>query len=259
MSNSIFSLALLGLLLAQFSLAKDAAPAQAKPLFQCTKNGKATAQKTKSACLKAKGSWGARVKEPIAPPPVETKTEAPKEEAAVVVPPAPAVAKVDSIVTPPRWSAKGTSTATFTAAGPAGLKIAGETTALKVKDDGKDILVTVALKEIDTGVGLRNRHMCEDLGCDTFPDITLAIPSEKLKAFENGKTFETTTPGVIGLHGRTKEVPVQMKVSCQLGACAVSGSAAINLDDYGVKIRSYLGITVKPNIGIGAKLTLTAR
>jgi hypothetical protein len=49
----------------------------------------------------------------------------------------------------------------FTAVGPAGLKIVGSTTQISVKEDGSNVLVSVPLATVDTGIGLRNKHMKE--------------------------------------------------------------------------------------------------
>jgi YceI-like domain len=140
--------------------------------------------------------------------------------------------------------------------GDAKAKIVGEASALNVKDDGKTISLTVPLKDIDTGMSLRNGHMREDLEADKFPDIVLTVPVDSLKGFEDGKSFDGESKGTIALHGKTKEVPFKFKVACKAAVCSVDGSADINLADYGVKVRSYLGVTVKPEVAIGAQFKL---
>jgi polyisoprenoid-binding protein YceI len=154
------------------------------------------------------------------------------------------------------WGKEGDAKASFKATGPAGLKIVGEASALNVKDDGKTISLTVPLKDIDTGMSLRNGHMREDLEANKFPDIVLTVPADSLKGFEDGKSFDGESKGTIALHGKTKEVPFKYKVACKAAVCTVDGSADINLADYGVKVRSYLGITVKPEVAIGAQFKL---
>jgi polyisoprenoid-binding protein YceI len=154
------------------------------------------------------------------------------------------------------WGKDGESKITFLASGPAGLKINGEGTKLDVKDDGKKIELTVALKDVDTGMGLRNKHMGEDLEADKFPNVSLSVPTEALKGFEDGKKFSGTAKGTIALHGKTKEVPFKYDVECKAGVCNVNGSADLNLKDYEIKIRSYMGITVKPEVSIGASFKL---
>ncbi|MEW5743131.1 MAG: YceI family protein [Myxococcota bacterium] len=151
------------------------------------------------------------------------------------------------------WSKTGNAEATFKATGPAGFKIVGKTSAVDVADDGTSLTVTVKLKEIDTDNSLRNGHMQEDLEAEKFPLITLKVPLASLKVPDDGKSVEAESKGVFGLHGQTKEIPFKYKASCKGGACDVEGSADINLKDYGVKVRSYLGITVKPEVSVATK------
>src|SRR6266550_946855 len=49
----------------------------------------------------------------------------------------------------------------FTAVGPAGLKIVGSGNDLKVNDDGSTVKVTVPLRGMKTGISLRDQHMHE--------------------------------------------------------------------------------------------------
>lgn len=151
------------------------------------------------------------------------------------------------------WSKQGDAEAAFKASGPAGLKIVGKTSAVDVADDGTTLTVTVKLQEIDTDNSLRNGHMKEDLEADKFPLITLKVPIASLKVPEDGKSVDAEIKGVFGLHGQTKEIPFKYKATCKGGSCDIDGSADINLKDYGVKIRSYLGITVKPDVTVTAK------
>lgn len=151
------------------------------------------------------------------------------------------------------WSKGGEATVTFKATGPAGFKIDGKGTGLDVKDDGKALQVTVALKELDTGMGLRNKHMLEDLEAEKFPTVTLSVPLASLKVPDDGKSIEADGKGTFGMHGQTKELPFKYKASCKGGTCDIDATADLNMKDFGIKIRSYMGITVKNEVAIGAK------
>lgn len=151
------------------------------------------------------------------------------------------------------WSKEGNAEASFKATGPAGLKIIGKTSALDVADDGSHLTITVKLKEIDTDNSLRNSHMREDLEAEKYPLVTLKVPLASLKVPEDGKSLEADATGTFGLHGQTKDIPFHYRAACKGGVCEVDGSADISLKDYGVKVRSYLGITVKDNVTVMAK------
>jgi len=149
------------------------------------------------------------------------------------------------------WTQDGEGSATFDAKANVGLKIHGESKKVKVTDDGKALVVSVALEDIDTDNSLRNKHMKEDMGADKFPTITLTVPLDKLKS-EAGKSVSGEASGTFNIHGVTKDVTFKYTANCS-ASCEIDGTAELNLSDYGVKIRSYLGATVKPEISVGAK------
>lgn len=154
------------------------------------------------------------------------------------------------------WSLKGEPSITFIATGNVGLKIEGGTTKVAVKDDGKVVTVTVQLKDLDTGIGLRNRHMAEDMEAAKYPEVSLAVPIEALKVLEDGKSLEGEGKGTLTLHGKSKELPFKYKTVCKAGSCEVDANLGLNLKDFEVKVRSYLGVTVKPEVDIRAKFAL---
>ncbi|MFZ5444822.1 MAG: YceI family protein [Myxococcota bacterium] len=153
------------------------------------------------------------------------------------------------------WTQQGDGTATFDARGPAGFKIHGENKKVSVTDDGKALKVSLNLKDVDTDNDLRNKHMLEDVGAEQFPTMSLSVPVEQLKA-EDGKATSGEATGTVAMHGQTKQVTFKYTADCKAGVCAVDGTANLNLSDYGIKIRSYLGITVKPDIVVGAKFSV---
>ena len=147
------------------------------------------------------------------------------------------------------WTQDGTATVTFDAKGPAGFKIHGASEKVTVTDDGKTLKISFKLDDLDTDNGLRNKHMLEDTHAKENPVVTLSVPTASLK--ESGTDVEAT--GTFELNGQKKEAKFTYTPKCGAGACEVEASAAINLGDFGIKIRSYLGVTVKPDITVGAK------
>lgn len=153
------------------------------------------------------------------------------------------------------WTQQGEAAATVDARGPAGFKIHGVAKKVSVTDDGKTLTVKLAVADVDTDSSLRNGHMREDMEATKYPDISLVVPLAGLKS-EDGKTTEAEAKGTFTIHGQQKEAPFTYKAKCDKGVCEVDGSANLNLKDFGVKIRSYMGITVKPEIVVGAKFTV---
>jgi polyisoprenoid-binding protein YceI len=156
---------------------------------------------------------------------------------------------LSSVVALAAWTKAGEGQASFKATGPAGFKIVGVSKAVEVKDDGKVLTVTVKLADIDTDNSLRNHHMLEDLEATKFPECTLSVPLDVLK---EGVT-DTEGKGTFAIHGKTKDIPFKYTSKCTAGVCDVEGTADLNLKDYEVKIRSYLGITVKSEVSVAAK------
>ncbi len=147
---------------------------------------------------------------------------------------------------------EGAGSATFDAKGTLGLKIHGAASKLTVTDDGKNLVVTVKVADVDTDNSLRNKHLGEDMEAATYPDITLTVPLDGLKL----EGSSGTAKGTFAIHGKTREVSFKYASTAKDGVISVDGRADLNLSDYGVKIRSYLGVTVKPDITVAAKFAL---
>src|SRR5580698_6245660 len=65
----------------------------------------------------------------------------------------------------------------FDAAGPAGLKIEGTTSDLNVAEDSGNVVITVPLANLTTGISLRDHHMRDKyLEVPKFPAAVLTIP-----------------------------------------------------------------------------------
>jgi polyisoprenoid-binding protein YceI len=150
------------------------------------------------------------------------------------------------------WTEQGEGSSSFKATGPAGFKIVGATKSVAVSDDGKTFTATVKLAEIDTDNSLRNKHMLEDLEAAKYPTCALSVPSEAIK--EGVSDAQAT--GTFSMHGKTKAVPFKYTTKCTAGVCDVEGSADLNLKDFDIKIRSYLGITVKPEVSVSTRFQI---
>lgn len=150
------------------------------------------------------------------------------------------------------WTQEGPGTVAFDAKGPAGFKIRGEANKISVSDDGNVLQISVKLEDVDTGISLRNRHLREDAHAKDFPTVTLSVPSDSI--VETGAPVEAL--GTFEINGQKKEVRFTYAPKCAGGSCEIEGSAKLNLGDFGIKPRSYLGITVKSDITVSGKFKL---
>lgn len=150
--------------------------------------------------------------------------------------------------------ATGESKVNFRAVGPAGFKIDGKGKDLSLEDDGEKLKVIVPLKDLDTGIELRNRHMTEKyLEVAKYPNAELTIPWKAIEKPADGATKEGKAKGTMAIHGKTQEVPFTYRVSRKGEVYSVKGEVPVNIKDYDIKIPSYLGVTVKPNVDVSVE------
>jgi polyisoprenoid-binding protein YceI len=147
-------------------------------------------------------------------------------------------------------SVSGTS-AGFHATGPAGLSIDGNTSDVAVADDGTTVTITVQLGNLKTGSDLRDKHTKEDLEADKFPTAVLKVPRSGLQM--GGGSGDTK--GTLTIHGTTKDVSFHYDAKKNGDTLSVSGSATISVSGFGVKPRSYLGISIKDNVDVKASFS----
>jgi polyisoprenoid-binding protein YceI len=138
------------------------------------------------------------------------------------------------------------ATTSFHGIGPAGFKIDGKTNALDVKEDGANYVVTVPLKDITTGISLRDNHMRNKyLEVDKFPETHLTFAKSAVNVGGEGDAKGTLT-----LHGKTKELPFHYTTKCNGDVCDAKATIAINMNDFGIVIPVYLGVTMKPDVTV---------
>lgn len=147
----------------------------------------------------------------------------------------------------------------FTGIGAGGLKFSGKTSEVTTSQDGDKFVVKVALKKLDTGIGLRDDHMTKKyLEVEKYPDAQLTVARSALKMPESGESSGEAT-GTFALHGKTKDLPFKYKATKGGAGIEVEGSLKLNFTDFGVEVPNYLGITVKPDVDVVAKFTTAAK
>lgn len=140
----------------------------------------------------------------------------------------------------------GTSDAGFHALGPAGFKIDGTTSELGLADDGTTVTITVPLAKVKTRLELCDKHYKELLEVDKYPTATLKVPRASLKLGEGD------VKGSLTLHGQTKDVNVHYEAKKSGDTYDVKGRSRLNINNFGMKTPTYLGVAVKPDVDIYA-------
>jgi polyisoprenoid-binding protein YceI len=146
---------------------------------------------------------------------------------------------------------------TFACSGPGGLQLTGTGSALVVEEKGEALEVRVPLEKVTTGIGLRDNHMHEKyLETQKYPEAVLSVPRAGLKFPEDGQSVDATAPGTMTIHGTSKPVTFHYKAARKGKSYQVKGDVNINMNDYGIGVPSYLGVTVKPPVDITATFLL---
>jgi polyisoprenoid-binding protein YceI len=120
--------------------------------------------------------------------------------------------------------------------GPAGLNVQGVTHELGVAERGGDLVFQVALAGLDTGIGLRNRHMRGYLDVAHYPEAELHVARKKVVFPPEGKSVESAAQGTLTLHGISKP-------------CPIHGTTRIDIRDFGIDVPVW-GVGVEPHVGI---------
>jgi len=74
-------------------------------------------------------------------------------------------------------SRTGESSVTVLAHGPAGLRIEGRSSDVSLEEDASVLTFRVPIAPIETGIGLRDRHLRETLEAEKFPAAILWVSS----------------------------------------------------------------------------------
>ncbi|MCL2448405.1 MAG: YceI family protein [Polyangiaceae bacterium] len=142
---------------------------------------------------------------------------------------------------------------TFAATGPAGFKIEGTTPDLTVSEANGNISITVALANLSTGISLRDHHMRDKyLEIPRFPTAVLTVSRAALQVPAPGTQAEADVPATLTLHGQSRPVTVHYSTKSEGNSFSTVGKFRINMNDFGISVPTYLGVTVKPDIDVNA-------
>jgi polyisoprenoid-binding protein YceI len=150
---------------------------------------------------------------------------------------------------------KGTPSVKFTAVGPGGLKIDGSGDELKVKEDGGKLVFKASIKNLKTGIGLRDKHLKKYLEVEQWPDASLVVSKDKVK-FPDDKKVSGNASGKFKLHGVEREEKFDYTAEKKDGGYAVSGKLTIDTDNYKIEQPCYLGVCVDKKIKIDVSFKL---
>lgn len=138
---------------------------------------------------------------------------------------------------------------TFQAEGTPGfLTFEGVTKSITLTDDGENLVFTVPMDTVETGISLRDDHMRRNyVQTDQFPNAVLTIAKSGVTWPETGNQ-EGTTSGTFEAHGVPLDITVTYSVKRTKTGYRVKASFPFNTSSHGMEIPTYLGVTIKPDM-----------
>lgn len=150
----------------------------------------------------------------------------------------------------------GAAQVNFSATGPAGLSIEGKSDSLSGRvEDGKLVLVA-GLGKLKTGIDLRDKHLREHLETQKFPSAKLSIDVAKLEKPGDKAKVAATRNAELTLHGVTKPLKIEYEARRTGSDLHVTGETEIDIRDFEVKVPCYLGVCVRPKVGVSVRFKL---
>lgn len=124
---------------------------------------------------------------------------------------------------------------------------------LEVADNKLSGTAVVNLDSFDTGIDLRNKHMKEKyLEVPKYPKTTVTLKPVVLTGDTNSPSYEWSGPfeGKLNLHGQEKDIKGTGNLSKKEGKWVGSFSFNFELQDYGIDVPKYLGISVSKAVQV---------
>lgn len=159
----------------------------------------------------------------------------------------------------------GAGEASFRAVGPGGLKIDGKTKDVSVSEAAGVLTVTVGLKNLKTGIDMRDDHMKKAIHADKHGSVTLKVKRSDLKFPEDQKQLDGGAVGQFTLNGVTKPVKFAYRVKRTGSDYHVQGrigkeddpkDKGLNFTKHNIEKPCYLGVCVDEHILLHANFKL---
>jgi polyisoprenoid-binding protein YceI len=116
--------------------------------------------------------------------------------------------------------------------------------------------LAVDLSTMDTGIGLRNRHLRERyFEVEKGASFARALVSEvtldaEAAATVTGSTTSTTFTAVLTLHGVTRPVAGHVDVRPEAGGVSIEARFPVRISDFEIPPPRYLGVGVKDEVQV---------
>jgi polyisoprenoid-binding protein YceI len=109
--------------------------------------------------------------------------------------------------------------------------------------DNSDVYFEVDLRTLDTGIGLRNRHMREDyLHTDKFPYAR--YKGSIVRVQRSGRDNTVAVRGTMDIHGVTRQMDINATLTLTNNGYRVKSSFQIKLPDHDIPIPRFMFLKI---------------
>lgn len=175
------------------------------------------------------------------------------------------VLSIGLLAVAPAWAAgmtlSGSPKVAFFAQGSPGfLDIEGDSNTVQVADSGTALTFTVPMTSVKTGIGLRDDHMNNEfVEVSKFPNAVLTVKNADVKWPVNvGEAAQGTVTGTFDIHGVPAPTQVTYTVKKTKTGFHVTAKFPFDVSQHGIKVPSYMGVTVAPAMHAEVTLDLLA-
>lgn len=121
---------------------------------------------------------------------------------------------------------------------------------------GSDLYFEVDLNALDTGIGLRNRHMRENyLETDKFPYAAFKGAVTKMVP-QGADGILVAVEGKLSLHGRERALAVTGRVTADGERYRLTCAFPLDIRDHAIEVPSLMGAKVDPVLSMSMDVTL---
>lgn len=153
-------------------------------------------------------------------------------------------------------AASGPNKFMFSADGPAGFKIEGKGSDLKVSEQGGSLVVSAPLSTVKTGIDTRDSHFRKALKSDAHPQVVLSVKLSDLKfPADNGKE-KAAANALLKIAGTEKPVKIEYEVKRTGYDYHIQAKTKIDYTHF-VEKQCYMKICVDPSVEIKAIFKIT--
>lgn len=150
-----------------------------------------------------------------------------------------------------RLARDGDASVAFHASATGGMKIRGTTQELDVGETDTNVVVTVPLAGLRTGIALRDKHLREKyLETAKYPNAVLTVERRALRFPAQGAAVSEAASGTLTLHGHSKAIRFAYGARRSGDVYLVRGAMALHMEDFKIEKPSFLGVVVRPEVTV---------